>query len=106
MNSKILTIVDCAAFTDEIVLDESAVGFIRGEYYPFHFICSGMIGTSSNHKIVLGDRKSILDIVEFYQKVYKVQPVTENLGSVDDLAGVKLPEGQEYLVEFYSALSK
>lgn len=63
-------------------------------------------GDNSNNELVLGDRKSILDIVESYERVYKVHAVTENLGSVDGLAGVKLPEGEEDLAKIYQALSK
>ncbi|KAH8657221.1 hypothetical protein BGZ60DRAFT_532068 [Tricladium varicosporioides] len=58
-----ITYEDAAKFTAEIAVDPNANGFIN----------------------VLGDRKSVKEMAQVYQKVYGIEPRVERLGSLEEL---------------------
>ncbi|KAH9203992.1 hypothetical protein DL95DRAFT_131625 [Leptodontidium sp. 2 PMI_412] len=62
---EMTTYADTAAFTAEVAADPNAVGFLN----------------------FLGDRKSVKEMAELYQKVYGVEPNVQRMGSLEDLHG-------------------
>lgn len=62
---EMTTYEDAAAFTAEVAVDPNANGFLK----------------------VLGDRKSVKELAQLYEKRYEIKPEVQQLGSLDDLYG-------------------
>lgn len=72
---------NAAEFTAAVALDSSAEGVVRCTFCSLFLI----FPFSSANKLVLGDRATIKEIVQSFEKVYGVENKMESRSSLDDL---------------------
>ena len=82
---EMTTYEDAARFTAEVAVDPNANGFLKGG-------CSLELAGSRHVLVidlcdilVLGDRKSVKELAQLYEKRYGVKPEIQQMGSLDEL---------------------